>query len=84
MADRRKPDYWLVRTGTIRGMWVAFVLVLILSVLAGLLVETDGEFGIDGSFGFYAWFGFLSCVVLIVGARILGAILKRKENYYGG
>jgi hypothetical protein len=65
-------------------MWVGFILVLILSVLAGLLVELDGEFGIDGSFGFYAWFGFLSCVVLILAARILGAVLKRRDNYYGG
>ena len=40
------------------------------------------NFDLEGTFGFGAWFGFLSCVVLIVFAKALGALLKRPDTYY--
>lgn len=33
--------------------------------------------------GFYAAYGLLSCVALVVLARILGWWLKRPDGYYG-
>ena len=62
-------DHWLVRATTIRRLWIAFIVVLLATVL-------------DGTFGFGAWFGFASCVVLIVFAKGLGALLKRPDTYY--
>jgi hypothetical protein len=32
--------------------------------------------------GFYAAGGFLSCAVIIVVSKLLGFLLKRKEDYY--
>jgi uncharacterized membrane protein YhdT len=75
-------DHWLVRPGTIRGIWAVSLGVLALTVLGDLVVEHHPHFGIDGSFGFGAWFGFASCVVLIVFSKTLGAILKRADDYY--
>ena len=40
------------------------------------------NFNLDATFGFGAWFGFLSCVVLIVFAKAVGALLKRPDTYY--
>lgn len=75
-------DHWLVRKSTIRQLWIFFVAVLAATVIADFFVEHHPYFGIDGTFGFGAWFGFASCVVLIVFAKLLGAVLKRRDTYY--
>jgi hypothetical protein len=75
-------DHWLVRPRTISRLWAVFVVVLAVSVLADLAIEHHPYFGIDGTIGFGAWFGFASCVVLVVVAKALGAVLKRPDSYY--
>ncbi len=74
--------HWLVRKSTIKSLWIAFAIVLALTVLADLAVEHHPHFGIDGTFGFGAWFGFASCVFLVAFAKALGAIMKRPDSYY--
>ena len=75
-------DHWLARPGTIKGLWIAFAVLLAATVLMDLVIEPHSYFGLDGTFGFGAWFGFASCVALIVVAKALGAILKRPDTYY--
>ena len=75
-------DHWLVRATTIRRLWLAFAVVLAGAVLADLFIKPHPYFGLEGTFGFGAWFGFASCIVLIVLARALGALLKRPDTYY--
>lgn len=83
-VKRVPPDtsHWLVRPGTIRWLWIVSLVGLAGLVLADLLVEHHPHFGIDGTFGFGAWFGFVSCVILVVGAKALGVLLKRPVDYY--
>jgi hypothetical protein len=76
-------DHWLVRPRTIRLLWIAFVIILAVSVLADLVIEHHPFFGVDGTFGFGAWLGFLSCVALVAIAKALAVLLKRPDNYYG-
>lgn len=75
-------DHWLVRPATIRKIWIISVIILALTVLADFFVVHHPHFGIDGTYGFGAWFGFVACVVLVIGSKILGAILKRSDTYY--
>ena len=75
-------DHWLARPDTIKGLWIAFAVLLAATVLMDLVIEPHPYFGLDGTFGFGAWFGFASCVALIVVAKALGAILKRPDTYY--
>lgn len=77
-----KQQHWLVRPATIRLLWLAFAIILGLSVSAGFFVQQHAHFGIEGSFGFYAWYGFISCVAMVVLAKLLGILLKRPEDYY--
>jgi hypothetical protein len=77
-------DHWLARPETVRRLWLAFLVVLAATVAADLFIDHQGVFGIDGTVSFFAWYGFLACVVLVVGARGLGTILKRRDDYYGG
>jgi hypothetical protein len=80
--DAPHHDHWLARPGTIRLLWVLFGAILAALVLADLAVHHHRLFGLDGTFGFGAWYGFAACVALVLGAKLLGAFLKRPDTYY--
>lgn len=75
-------QHWLVRPATIRKLWIALILVLAACVLAQFALPVEAHFGIDGIFAFGAWFGFVACVAMILFAKLLGALLKRDDDYY--
>jgi hypothetical protein len=78
----KHDDHWLSRPATIRRLWQLFALILAGTVLVQLAIPIEGHFGIDGWFGFAAAFGFLSCVAMVFGAKALGVLLKRRDDYY--
>lgn len=80
----RNDDHWLVRPRTIRILWVVFSIVLALILLAQAFVAIKSYFGMDGWPGFAAVFGFLSCLGLVLFAKLLGLLLKRRDDYYDG
>ncbi len=73
---------WLERPRTIRLLWIVFIVALALTVLAELAVDRHSYFGIDGTFGFNAWYGLVTCAAMIVVAKVLGVLLKRRDTYY--
>jgi len=75
-------QHWLVRPGTIRLLWIIFLLVLALTVLASLFTEAHAGFWPAGSFAFNAWYGFLTCIGMVLVAKLLGRLLHRKDSYY--
>ena len=77
-----KDDHWLARPGTIRHLWRVFIAVLATTVLAQLVVEVHPHFAAEGWFGFNALYGFLACAALILLAKGLGALIKRRDDYY--
>lgn len=83
-AQHRKPrqQHWLAQPESIRRLWLVFVVVLALTLAAELGMDSHGYFGIDAMFGFNAWYGFLTCVAMIVFAKILGNVLKRGDDFY--
>ena len=81
MNDSQNQN-WLVRPTTIKLLWRVFMAILALTVLAQLVIKVKGYFGVDDWFGFAAAFGFLSCVAMVLLAKVLGFVLKRDENYY--
>lgn len=81
-APSDEPTHWLVKPETLEGIWVVFGIILAGLVAGDLVVHHHEHFGIDGVFGFYAWYGFGSCVLMVVGAKLLGVVLKRPDTYY--
>ncbi len=79
-SDEHK--HWLVRRDSIRKLWWIFAGILTLTVVAQVAVHIHEYFGADGWFGFYAAFGFLSCVAMVVFAKLLGFLIKRPDTYY--
>lgn len=74
--------HWLVRRATIRKLWIAFALILAVTVLAGLLVHQHEPFGVEDTFGFFGGYGFITCVAMVLFAKLLGLFLKRPDDYY--
>jgi len=77
-----EPTHWLVKPETIRRLWIGSSVILAFFVAGDLFVHHHEHFGIDATFGFYAWYGFATCVGMVVGAKLLGIFLKRKDIYY--
>jgi sterol desaturase/sphingolipid hydroxylase (fatty acid hydroxylase superfamily) len=77
-----QDDAWLARPSTIRLLWWVFGAVLLLSVAAESVFKVKGYFGLDEWFGFGAVYGFLACLVMVLVAKALGWLLKRKADYY--
>ena len=82
MTGTPKNDHWLVRPTTIAHLWWLFGVVLALTVAAQLVFSVKGYFGVDGWYGFGGVFGFLACLVMVLAAKGLGVLLKRRERYY--
>jgi len=80
MSEQNKR--WLLRKENIRTLWIIFIATLLMTVIAGFFVHQHESFGIEDSFGFFAWYGFVTCVGMVVFAKLLGIFLKRPENYY--
>ena len=80
MSNQSPP--WLSRPATIRKLWRVFAVILALTVLAQAFVHVHAYFGIDGWFGFSAVYGFITCVAMVIFAKLLGTLLKRPENFY--
>jgi hypothetical protein len=80
----RSPEtkHWLVRPKNIRLMWWIFLCVLAITVAVQALVEVHDHFEVDGLFGFNAAYGFLTCVAMVIVAKVLGWWLKRPDDYY--
>ncbi len=80
--SNKQDDHWLVRPENIKKLWIAFIVILALTVAGDFFVEHHPHFGVDGTFGFGAWFGFAACVILVILSKVLGIILKRSDTYY--
>lgn len=76
-------SHWLDQPDNVKLLWRIFIAVLVLTVLAGFLVDSHPHFEIESIFGFSAWFGFFGCIVMIVFAKALALLLKRYDTYYG-
>lgn len=63
-------------------LWGLFFVALVASLIAERLIKIDAVAGIDGRIFFHAWFGFISCIIFVLFAKLLGFFLKRHEDYY--
>ena len=79
-----KYDHWLDAPHNVRQLWRGFLALLALTVLAGAFVDLHPHFDVERWFGFNAAYGFVTCLLMIVGAKVLGFFLKRPDDYYAG
>jgi len=73
LFDNPRNVSWLLR--------VLYVICLLLFIL-DFIVHRHVTHSLENLTGFYAIFGFVACVTLVLVAKQLRKILKRKEDYY--
>lgn len=73
---------WFYRESSIKKLWIGAIVILALTVLAEIVIALHPHFEIEALFGFHALFGFLSCIAIVVFAKLLGILIKRKDDYY--
>ena len=63
-------------------MWKIFIAVLAATVAAQLFIDSHPHFAVERLFAWNALYGFLACAALILVARSLALLLKRRDDYY--
>lgn len=81
--------HWVYRKANRPKLWAILIVLLIVSLIPEFFIHHHPHFAeevtrIDTTWGFFAWYGFLSCVAIMVCAKLLGIFLKRKDTYYNG
>lgn len=74
--------HWLDEPRNVKLLWRSFLGVLALTVVAEVFVPLHPHFEIEAWFAFAAWFGFGTCILMIVGAKCLSLLLRRRDTYY--
>lgn len=74
--------HWLDDPKNIRLLWRGFLAILALTVIAGFMTDLHPHFEIEALPGFNAIYGFTICLLMIVAAKLLGMLIKRRDDYY--
>jgi hypothetical protein len=77
-----KREHWLDDRRNQRLLWRGFLGVLALTLLVEPFAGLHPHFAIESVFGFHAWYGLLACAAMIFGAKLLGVLLRRPDDYY--
>jgi asparagine N-glycosylation enzyme membrane subunit Stt3 len=59
---------------------MAGIALLVLTLVAGFFIHIHAYFPGTGFFGFQAVFGFFACAGLVLLTRLIGLIIKRRDN----
>lgn len=81
MSQKKEFD-WFDHDKNRKLLWKLLYGTCALTVVAEAFVHVHPHFSFDGFFGFSALLGFASCSVLIILAKLLGLVLKVREDYY--
>ncbi|MFL0799363.1 MAG: hypothetical protein K6L80_02850 [Agarilytica sp.] len=87
MADSHEQKHWLYREENRKKLWMIQFAILVLVMIPEFFVHHHAHFEsqgihVDATWGFYAWYGFATCAAMVVAAKLLGFVLKRKDTYY--
>lgn len=66
----------------VRRLLRILYLVCALLLALDLIIHRHVTHALESLWGFYGFYGFAACVVLVLTAKQLRKILKRREDYY--
>ena len=78
-----EPKRFLDRAQNVRWVLRVFYAICLGLFTADWFVDRHIVTAIEGVFGFYALYGFVSCWMLVIAAKQLRRMVKRREDYYG-
>lgn len=86
-SSESEKKHWVYREENRKTLWIIQGVILVLVMIPEFFVHhhahfEDQQIGVDATWGFYAWYGFATCAAMVIVAKLLGFVLKRKEDYY--
>ncbi len=78
----QRKSGWFDKKENLKLFLRIFYIILALLLLVDFFIEKHSAFGFDGVPNFFAAYGFISCVLLVLIARVLRKFLMKDENYY--
>lgn len=82
MNDADEKQRWLDQPKNVDKIVYGLYVVCALLVLCDLFYEKHTYYSYEHWFGFHGVYGFVSCVALVLAAKGLRLILRRREDYY--
>lgn len=79
---KNEKKYWLDEPRNVDKVFWSLVVVCALLTVADLFYHKHAQFSWEDWIGFYGFYGFISCVGLVLLAKQLRKLLKRREDYY--
>ncbi len=80
MPEDRK--FWLDEGRNVTKVVWGLAAVCVLLIAADAFYDKHPHFAAEGYFGFFGIFGFVVCVGLVLAAKAMRVVLKRREDYY--
>jgi len=81
MIEKKEFDVF-DKPKTIKLLWMVLYAICGLLLIPEFFMHREPHFGMDSFWGFFAILGFIACALLILFSKLLGFVLKVKENYY--
>lgn len=82
MKQQGQKQYLFDNPRNVSRFFKGFYAICILLLLLDFVLHRHIMYTWEDFTGFYAFFGFVACVTLVLTAKQLRKILKRKEDYY--
>lgn len=82
MDKQDQKTYILDKPKNVKNLLNGFYLVCILLVVADFIIHRHTTMEWEKIPAFYAIYGFVACVLLVVVAKKMRALVMRKEDYY--
>ena len=79
MADK---SGWFDKPGNLKLFLRIFYGSLVVLLAVDFFIAKHPDFGFDGVPNFFAAYGFISCVMLVLVAKVLRIFLMKDEDYY--
>lgn len=80
MANNHKG--WADKPENRRKVRIVLYVACVLLVAADFVVHRHVGMAAEKVPAFYAWYGFISLVAVVLSAKVLRMIVKRREDYY--
>jgi hypothetical protein len=79
---KNQKQYWLDDSRNLDKIFWGLGCLCALLGLADFFYDKQVDFSWEAWTGFYGFYGFLSCVGLVLAAKQMRKVLKRREDYY--
>lgn len=70
------------KPGNVQRFLIAFFISLAALLVVDFFIAKHGHWPFENVPNFFAAYGFVSCVVLVLVAKVLRLMIKRPEDYY--